>query len=78
MKDPRMVKLAHNLVNYSCAVKPGEKVLIENIGLVRDFVVALVEAVYEAGGLPFVTIKESEAGCLQIGQIKSSGRGSPS
>lgn len=58
MKDPRMLKLAHNLVNYSCAVKPGEKVLIENIGLTRDFVVALVDAVYEAGGVPFVTIKE--------------------
>ena len=58
MKDPRMIKLAHNLVNYSCAVKPGEKVLIENVGLVREFVVALVEAVYEAGGVPFVTIKD--------------------
>ena len=32
--------------------------LIENIGLVREFVVALVEAVYEAGGVPFVTIKD--------------------
>lgn len=58
MKDPRMTKLAHNLVNYSCAVKPGEKVLIENIGVQRDFVVALVEAVYAAGGLPYVTLKE--------------------
>ena len=26
MKDPRMVQLAKNLVNYSCRVQPGEKV----------------------------------------------------
>lgn len=58
MRDPRMKKLAHNLVQYSCAVKPGEKVLIENTGLQRDFVVELVEQVYAAGGYPYVEVKE--------------------
>lgn len=58
MKDPRMLTLAHNLVNYSCQVQPGEKVLIESIGVQRDFVCALVEEVYKAGALPFVTLKE--------------------
>ena len=29
MIDQRMKKLAGNLVNYSCKVKPGDNVLIE-------------------------------------------------
>ena len=46
MIDPRIDKLAHLLVNYSCAVKPGEAILLEAIdvlttslagGIERDF-----------------------------------------
>ena len=32
MFDARLEKLAHNLVNYSCRVQPGEKCLIECVG----------------------------------------------
>ena len=32
MTDPRVKKLADNLVNFSCTVKPGENVLIESKG----------------------------------------------
>ncbi|HPZ05638.1 MAG TPA: aminopeptidase, partial [Clostridiales bacterium] len=32
MTDPRIETLAKNLVNYSCGVRPGEKVLIETKG----------------------------------------------
>lgn len=58
MTDPRIITLANNLINYSCEVQPGEKVLIESIGLEAPLVKELVKAVYAAGGLPFVTIKE--------------------
>ncbi|MGR6835826.1 aminopeptidase [Syntrophomonas erecta] len=58
MTDPRIIILANNLINYSCEVQPGEKVLIESIGLEAPLVKELVKAVYAAGGLPFVTIKE--------------------
>lgn len=58
MKDPRLVKLAKNLVNYSCRLQPGEKVLIEFIGLEKEFADELISQTYNAGALPFVTIKD--------------------
>jgi aminopeptidase len=60
MTDPRIEKLAQNLVNYSCEVKPGEKVLIELRGYELPLAKALVNEVYKAGGLPFVTVKNDE------------------
>lgn len=60
MKDPRMVTLAHNLVNYSCKVQPGEKVLIENTGIEPEVVSELVEQVYKAGGQPFVWLHDPQ------------------
>ena len=30
--DSRDVTLAHNLIHYSCQLKPGEKVLINCVG----------------------------------------------
>ena len=58
MQDPRLEKLARNIVRYACDVQPGENVLIENTGFERAFVVALVREVYAAGGRPFVDIKD--------------------
>lgn len=54
MRDPRLNTLANNLVNYSVSVKQGEKILIELIGKDTEIVKAIVEKVYEAGGLPIV------------------------
>lgn len=56
MKDPRMVKLAEQLVRYCVAAKPGERVLIENTGLQAEFVAELVEQVYAAGAEPHVSL----------------------
>ena len=42
MTDPRIDKLADVLINYSCAVKPGEKILIEAIDVPHAFTKALV------------------------------------
>ncbi|MDQ0220322.1 aminopeptidase [Peribacillus cavernae] len=60
MKDPRIEKLAKNLINYSIKLQKGEKVLIENFGLQRELVTALVKEAYAAGGLPFVTLKDQQ------------------
>ncbi|WP_138493132.1 aminopeptidase [Paenibacillus pinistramenti] len=58
MKDPRMQKLAQNLVGYSVNVQPGENVLIEMIGSERDLINAIVEEVAKAGGHPFVQLTD--------------------
>ena len=58
MRDPRIAKLAYNLINNSCKLQPGEKILIENTGYERDLVSALIEEAYKAGGLPFVWLKD--------------------
>ena len=58
--DQRIIKLAKNLVNHSCRLKEGEKVLIEAYGdTTRDLVKALVKEAYSVGALPFVTIKDN-------------------
>lgn len=58
MKDPRMVTLAHNLVNYSCELKPGEKIWLEGTGVPAEMMAQLVEEVYAAGGIPYVNLKD--------------------
>lgn len=59
MIDARMEKLAKILVGYSCALKKGEKVLIEASGIPVEMVTALVKEVYAAGGMPFVEISDN-------------------
>lgn len=54
MFDPRIIKLADGLVNFSCQTQPGENVLIESIGGNDDLARALVKAVYKAGATPFL------------------------
>ncbi|MDR2505836.1 MAG: aminopeptidase [Oscillospiraceae bacterium] len=58
MTDPRIAKLANNLVNYSCEIKKGERVLIENTGIQPDFVIALCQEIRKAGGQPFVQLTD--------------------
>ncbi len=59
MLDPRMKTLAQNLVRYSCGVKPGENVLVEATDIPAEMVALLVREIREAGGNPFVTIKQN-------------------
>ena len=52
--DPRIETLAKNLVNYSCKVQKGEKVLIHHFGPSTGLLAKeLVKEVYNAGGIPF-------------------------
>jgi aminopeptidase len=60
MTDPRVKKLADLLINYSCALKPGEKVLIEAIDIPHSFTLALVESATAAGGHALVLLKSNQ------------------
>lgn len=53
--DPRVEKLAQNLINYSCSLKKKEKVLIEAVGTsCFDLLKALISETYKSGAVPFV------------------------
>lgn len=56
MKDQRIETLAHKLVNYSIGLQPGESILIEVSGSDIGLVQALVRYVYQAGGIPYVSV----------------------
>jgi aminopeptidase len=58
MRDSRVLKLAEILVNHSCKVQPGEKVLIDVFGNERELARALIEEVYKAGGHPYVQLND--------------------
>ena len=60
MKDLRFQELAKSLIRFSLNIQPGEKVLIEITGFETTFSKELVQAVYQAGGLPFVSLKNPE------------------
>jgi aminopeptidase len=60
MSDARIDKLADLLINYSCAAKAGEKVLIEAIDIPHDFTKALVRSAAAAGARPLVLLKSNE------------------
>lgn len=59
MQDQRVNKLAKNLINYSCSLKKGEKVLIEAKGIDYMLVNALVKEAYAVGAYPFVELYDN-------------------
>jgi aminopeptidase len=59
MRDPRMTALAELLVNTSCRVKEGEKVLIEALDTPEAFTIELIAAARRAGALPFVSLRQN-------------------
>ncbi|MFC7441277.1 aminopeptidase [Laceyella putida] len=58
MRDARIVKLAKILVEHSCKVQKGERVLIDVFGKERELARALITAVYDAGGYPYVQLHD--------------------
>lgn len=58
ISDERQKLLAKNLVEYSISVQKGEKVWIDAFGIDVSFVNALVDAVYAAGGQPYVFLHD--------------------
>ena len=60
MRDPRLQRLAEILVDHSCEVSQGEKVLIEAFDLPNPALVCrLVELVSVRGGIPLVSYKSN-------------------
>ncbi len=56
MKDPRIEKLAKNLLNFSVKLQKGENVLIDSKGNNDELVYALVKEAYRIGANPFVWV----------------------
>lgn len=52
--DLRLKKLANTLINYSCKLKKGEKVLIDFYGDAEPLVKLLIKETYEIGAIPYV------------------------
>jgi aminopeptidase len=59
MLDPRLTKLADVLINYSCEMKAGEKILIESIDVPENITCELVRMARAAGADPLVTLKSN-------------------
>jgi aminopeptidase len=59
MTDPRLTKLAKNLINYSCALKKGEKILIEAFDVDYMLLNELVKEAYAVGAYPFVELRNT-------------------
>jgi aminopeptidase len=66
MTDPRYPKLAKLLVNYSCALKKGERILLDMIDVPDEFTVELLRAVRAAGAVPFVETRHTRVGREQM------------
>ncbi len=59
--DPRVKKLSNVLVDYSCDVKPGERVFIHYEGeCTKPLVKQLIRDIYAKGGFPYFEIRDSE------------------
>ncbi len=56
MRDPRVERLAQLLVDYSVAVQPGDRVLIESGTAAEPLVRALFERILQAGGYPYLML----------------------
>ncbi len=58
--DPRIKELSSLLVNYSCDIQEGDKVLISYEGeCSKNLARQLIKDVYKAGGLPYAEIRDS-------------------
>ena len=58
--DERNKKFAEMIVNYSCSVQPGERVLINEVGTTaKPLIKEIIRAVYKAGGHPFLGLSDA-------------------
>ena len=66
MTDPRCTKLAKLLVNYSTALKKGERILLDMMDVPDEFTVEMIRAVRAAGATPFVETRHTRVGREQL------------
>ena len=57
MSDPRVEKLADVLVNYSVAIRPGDRVLIQGSPIAEPLLKATLVKVLQAGGYPLSFVR---------------------
>jgi aminopeptidase len=62
MTDPRYTKLAKLLVNYSTALKKGDRILLDMIDVPDEFTIELIRAARAAGAAPFVETRHTRVG----------------
>ncbi|MBN2146029.1 MAG: aminopeptidase [Anaerolineales bacterium] len=62
MNDPRIEKLAQVLVDYSVAIQPGDRVMINAVDVAAPLALAVYGRVLQAGGYPYTVISLSEIG----------------
>jgi aminopeptidase len=62
MTDPRYSKLAKLLVEYSTALKQGDRILLDMIDVPDEFTVELVRAVRRVGAIPLVETRHTRVG----------------
>ena len=62
MKDARYDQLARQLVRFSARVRRGEFVLVEAFDIPAAMTVALIRAIREKGGVPFVNLHDAVVG----------------
>ena len=68
MHDPRLDKLAAQLISHSVSLKPGENILFDLYDTPPEMGIALVRAARAAGGIPQVQIHDARvARELQLG-----------
>src|SRR5688572_19676485 len=66
MRDPRLIKLAEVLVNYSIGVKKDQLVRLSGPSIGEPLIVELYRAVLKAGGQPLVRMSPDELGYLML------------
>jgi aminopeptidase len=59
MTDPRYAKLAQQIIEYSCALKRGEKVLLDLTDIPDEFTVELIRAARRIGAIPVTEVRHS-------------------
>jgi aminopeptidase len=60
MTDPRVTKLAKLLVEYSTALKKGERVLLDMIDIPDDFSIELMRAARAVGATPSIEVRHTK------------------
>src|SRR5437868_101478 len=59
MTDPRYSKLAQLLVEYSTALKKGDRILLDMIDIPDDFSIELMRAARAVGAIPLIEIRRT-------------------
>jgi aminopeptidase len=59
MTDPRYTKLAKLLIQYSTALKRGDRVLLDMIDVPDEFSIELMRAARAAGALPIIEVRHT-------------------